>query len=88
MTAGPRSRRAAWSRRPPRGADAAYCSLVRAAGDAGFLGWPDCAGDLGISRIRPADSGDSALNILNERFARGEIDQQEYEQRKAALQRQ
>ena len=38
-------------------------------------------------RIRPADSGDSALNILNERFAGGEIDQQEYEQRKAALQR-
>jgi putative membrane protein len=33
-------------------------------------------------RIRP----DNALNILNERFARGEIDQQEYEKRKAALQ--
>jgi putative membrane protein len=32
-------------------------------------------------RIRP----DNALNILNERFARGEIDQQEYETRKAAL---
>ena len=32
-------------------------------------------------RIRP----DNALSILNERFARGEIDQQEYETRKAAL---
>jgi putative membrane protein len=34
-------------------------------------------------RIRP----DNALGILNERFARGEIDQQEYETRKAALRR-
>ena len=32
-------------------------------------------------RIRP----DNALAILNERFARGEIDQQEYEQRNTAL---
>ena len=32
-------------------------------------------------RIRP----DNALGILNERFARGEIDQQEYDTRKAAL---
>ena len=32
-------------------------------------------------RIRP----DNALGILNDRFARGEIDQQEYETRKAAL---
>jgi len=28
---------------------------------------------------------DNALGILKERFARGEIDQQEYEQRKKAL---
>ena len=28
---------------------------------------------------------DNALGILNERFARGEIDQQEYDTRKAAL---
>jgi putative membrane protein len=34
-------------------------------------------------RIRP----DNALSILSERFARGEIDQQEYEARKAALRR-
>ena len=33
--------------------------------------------------IRP----DNALSILNERFARGEIDQQEYDTRKAALTR-
>ena len=33
-------------------------------------------------RIRP----DNALAILNERFARGEIDQEEYQKRKAALQ--
>lgn len=33
--------------------------------------------------IRP----DNALRILNERFARGEIDQQEYDARKAALRR-
>jgi putative membrane protein len=32
-------------------------------------------------RIRP----DNALSILNERFARGEIDQEEYQKRKAAL---
>ena len=32
-------------------------------------------------RIKP----DNALGILNERFARGEIDQQEYQTRKNAL---
>jgi putative membrane protein len=38
--------------------------------------------------IRIAPRGlrpDNALRILNERFARGEIDQQEYDKRKAAL---
>lgn len=31
------------------------------------------------------DSGASALQILNERFARGEIQKQEYEEKKAAV---
>ncbi|WP_428832509.1 MULTISPECIES: SHOCT domain-containing protein [Amycolatopsis] len=34
------------------------------------------------SRARPEDK---ALRILDERFARGEIDQEEYERRRAAL---
>ena len=37
---------------------------------------------LKLARPRPADG---ALSILNERYARGEIDQQEYDTRKAAL---
>jgi putative membrane protein len=39
-----------------------------------------------IRRVWPSDyQATSALRILNERFARGEIDQQEYDTRKAAL---
>jgi putative membrane protein len=39
-----------------------------------------------VRRFGSSDQA-SALRILNERLARGEIDQQEYEQRKAALTR-
>jgi putative membrane protein len=39
-----------------------------------------------IRRVWPSDDqATSALRILNERFARGEIDQQEYDTRKATL---
>jgi len=39
-----------------------------------------------IRGFRPSDKPGSALSILQERFARGEIDGQEYEQRKPLLQ--
>ncbi len=38
-----------------------------------------------VRRFTASQKPDSALTILQERFARGEIDQQEYDQRKAAL---
>ncbi|OXM46114.1 SHOCT domain-containing protein [Amycolatopsis alba] len=34
---------------------------------------------------RPASGRDEALRILNERFARGEIDKAEYDERRAAI---
>jgi len=39
-----------------------------------------------IRGFRPSDKPGSALSILQERFARGEIDGQEYERRKSLLQ--
>jgi putative membrane protein len=39
----------------------------------------------GVRHFRHAGTSDTALSILDERFARGEIDRDEYEQRKAAL---
>ena len=38
-----------------------------------------------VRRLGPSQKPENALSILNERFARGEIDQQEYDARKAAL---
>ena len=38
-----------------------------------------------VNRFTGGGPSDRALAILNERFARGEIDQQEYEKRKAVL---
>ncbi|WPZ37175.1 SHOCT domain-containing protein (plasmid) [Thalassobaculum sp. OXR-137] len=42
-----------------------------------FLGWHPASGD--------GRSGDRSLSILRERFARGEIDQAEFETRRKAL---
>lgn len=40
---------------------------------------------IGIGAKGGSDATDSALAILNERFAKGEIDKAEYEERKKAL---
>ncbi|HEY4872195.1 MAG TPA: SHOCT domain-containing protein [Candidatus Dormibacteraeota bacterium] len=40
-----------------------------------------------VRRLSASRTSDNALSILNERFARGEIDQQECDTRKAALTR-
>ena len=92
MTVGLRSRRAGWSRprrKEERGvpffghwyaivALVFYAVLIVLA--VWLVLW---AIRIAPRRIRP----DNALSILNERFARGEIDQQEYDARKAALRR-
>jgi putative membrane protein len=39
----------------------------------------------GAGRTAPRSQGNRALDILDERFARGEIDQQEYEERRRIL---
>jgi putative membrane protein len=38
-----------------------------------------------IRRLTASNRGDNALNVLSERFARGEIDEKEFEARKAVL---
>jgi len=38
-----------------------------------------------IRQFSPSKRGNDALSILSERFARGEIDEKEYEARKAVL---
>ncbi len=58
-----------------------YALLVGLVVWAGLIGLAVWA----IRHLRPSEKPGDALSILNARFARGEIDQQEYEQRKAAL---
>lgn len=41
--------------------------------------------ERGKNRTRDMDNGDSTLNILNERFARGEISEDEYNNKKNIL---
>ena len=41
-----------------------------------------------ISRLKPGDGGSGALEIVRERYARGELSRQECEQRRAVLEEQ
>lgn len=51
-----------------------------------FWGGVIALGVWAIRQFRPSDKAGSALRILLERFARGEIERQEYEQGKSLLQ--
>jgi uncharacterized membrane protein len=51
-----------------------------------FIRWLVKSGDSSRSSDRvQAQSGDAALDILRKRYARGEIDSEEFQQRKRAL---
>lgn len=52
----------------------------------GYLGVLLAQGRLGSGRPEPTDNRSPARRILDERYARGEIDDDEYRRRKAELQ--